>query len=82
MQPVMSSLQKLLREKLNIYSTVITLKTDLKKDLDLADWEMLYLLNAVEEAWHISIPATDTEKIVRIEHLLDVVKRQKNRRAA
>ncbi|NCI45646.1 acyl carrier protein [Sediminibacterium soli] len=82
MQPAISSLQRLLREKLNIYSAVITLKTDLKKDLDLADWELLYLLNAVEQAWDISIPATDSEKIIRIEHLLDVAKRQKSRSAA
>jgi len=77
MQPAVSSIQKLLKQKLNIYPKTITLKTDLKKDLDLVDWEMLYLLNAVEQAWQISIPPT--EDIVRIEQLVAVMKRQRAR---
>jgi acyl carrier protein len=81
MQPVMSSIGKLLKQKLNIYPPVLTMKTDLKKDLNLADWEMLYLLNAVEQTWEISIPLNDSEKIIRIEHLLAAVKKQKAIRA-
>lgn len=78
MQPAVSSIEKLLKQKLNIYARSLSLKTDLKKDLDLADWEMAYLLNTVEDTWHISIPAADSAEIVRIEHLLAVVKKQRS----
>ena len=81
MQPIVNSIQKLLEEKLNIYITPLTPHTNLKTDLDLVDWEMLYLLNAVEQTWHISIPQNDSDKIVSIEHLLAIVKKQKKFRA-
>jgi len=73
MQPFMISIQRLLKQKLNIRTNSLTPETDLKKDLDLVDWEMLYLLNAVEKKWHVSI---DTENIGSIEQLLAVVRKQ------
>jgi acyl carrier protein len=81
MQPAMSSIQKLLKQKLNVYARVLTLKTDLKKDLGLTDWEILYLLNSVEQAWQVSIPPKDSESIICIEHLLAAVKKQQAIRA-
>jgi acyl carrier protein len=72
MQPFVTSIQKLLKKKLNI-STPLTPETDLKKDLDLVDWEMLYLLNAVERKWHVSI--SENDQIANIEQLLAAVKR-------
>lgn len=72
MQPLVTSIQKLLKKTLNI-STPLTPQTDLKKDLDLVDWEMLYLLNAIEKKWHVSI--SQTEHIVNIEQLLAAVKK-------
>lgn len=81
MQPAVSSIQRLLKQKLNIYPSALSLKTDLKKDLDLTEWEMLYLLNAVEQTWHVSIPATDSDQIASIEHLLAAVKKQQKMRA-
>ncbi|MBV9987554.1 MAG: acyl carrier protein [Chitinophagaceae bacterium] len=78
MQPAVSSIQKLLRQKLNIYPDTLTLKTELKRDLQLVDWEMLYLLNAVEQAWQISIPPADSDNIVQIGELLAVVKKQRS----
>jgi len=81
MQPAVSSIQKLLKQKLNIYSRVLTLQTDLKKDLEMADWEILYLLNSVEQAWQVSIPPKDSERIISIEHLLAAVKKQQRIRA-
>ncbi len=76
MQPIVNSIQKLLKQKLNIYSPTLSTKTDLKKDLNLVDWEMLYLLNAVEETWHISITPQDSERIVNVQHLLAVVRKE------
>ena len=76
MQPIVTSIQKLLKQKLNIYTPVLTPKTDLKKDLNLVEWEMLYLFNAIEQTWHISITQKDSENIVNVQHLLAVVKRQ------
>ena len=81
MQPAVSSIQKLLKQKLNIYARVVTLQTDLKKDLELSDWEILYLLNSVEQAWQVSIPLNDSENIISIEHLLAAVKKQQRLRA-
>jgi acyl carrier protein len=80
MQAIVNSIQKLLKQKLNIYTTVITPKTDLKKDLNLVDWEMLYLLNAVEKKWHVSITQNDQESIGNIEQLVAVVRKQSNGR--
>jgi acyl carrier protein len=76
MQVFVNSIQKLLKQKLNIYATALTPETDLKKDLELVDWEMLYLLNAVERKWHVSIAHNELEKIGNIEQLLAVVKKQ------
>lgn len=76
MQAIVNSIQKLLKQKLNIYATVLTPKTDLKKDLNLVDWEMLYLLNAVEKKWHVSITQNDQESIGNIEQLVAVVRKQ------
>ena len=76
MRPIVNGIQKLLKQKLNIYPTVLTPETDLKEDLNLADWEMLYLLNAIEQNWHISITQHDSDNMASMEHLLTVVKKQ------
>lgn len=76
MQVFVNSIQKLLKQKLNIYATTLTPETDLQKELELVDWEMLYLLNAVERKWHVSIAQNESEKIGNIEQLQAVVKKQ------
>ena len=76
MRPIVNGIQKLLKQKLNIYPTKLTPQTDLKKDLDLVDWEMLYLLNAIEQTWHISLALNDMDNMANMEHLLAVVKKQ------
>lgn len=78
MQPTTSSIQKLLQQKLNIYTAVLSPKTELRKDLELVDWEMHYLLNAVEQRWNISITQKESDKIVSMQHLMEVVKQQLN----
>lgn len=78
MQTIVNSIQKLLKQKLNIYATALTPKTDLKKDLNLVDWEMLYLLNAVEKKWHVSITQNDQDTIDNIEQLVAAVRRKSN----
>jgi acyl carrier protein len=70
MQALVTSMQKLLKQKLNI-RTAITPNTDLRKDLELADWELQYLLNAVENKWHVSV--SDTEQIGNVAQLIAVV---------
>ena len=76
MRPIVNGIQKLLKQKLNIYAIVLTPKTNLKKDLNLVDWEMLYLLNAIEENWHINITQYDSDQIVYLGHLIAIVKKQ------
>ena len=78
MQPTTSSIQKLLQQTLNIYTAVLSPKTELRKDLELVDWEMHYLLNAVEQRWNISITQKESDKIVSMQHLMEVVKQQLN----
>ncbi|MEO8172706.1 MAG: acyl carrier protein [Sediminibacterium sp.] len=77
MQPFVNGIQKLLKQKLNISVSYLSPETDLKNDLDLVDWEMLYLLNAIEKKWHVSITQNDSENIASIEQLLAVVKKQR-----
>ncbi len=72
MQPFVTGLQRLLKKKLNI-STSITPQTDLQKDLDLVDWEMLYLLNEIEKKWHVSI--ADSYQLGNIEQLMAAVRK-------
>ncbi len=76
MQPFVNGIQRLLKQKLNISVTFLTPETDLKKDLELVDWEMLYLLNAIEKKWHVSITQSDSDNIGNIEQLMVLVKRQ------
>ena len=76
MQPTTNSIQKLLQEKLNIYPDLLNPATNLKKDLDMVDWEMHYLLNAIEEVWNISITQHESDKIVNMKQLMAVVKQQ------
>ncbi len=76
MQPLVNSIQKLLKRKLNIYPSALSIKTDLKKDLDLVDWEMAYLLNAVEQTWHIRISENDASNIASMGQLIAVVRRE------
>ena len=78
MQAIVNSIQKLLKQKLNICVTFLTPETDLKNDLDLVDWEMVYLLNAVEKKWHVSIAQSDLENVVNIEQLMMLVKQGKH----
>jgi acyl carrier protein len=78
MPPTANSIQKLLLQKLNINTSSLSPKTNLKKDLDLVDWELLYLLNAIEETWNISIHENDLNKIVHMKYLMEVVRRQLN----
>ena len=74
MQQILNSIQKLLKQKLNIENPVLTPKTDFQKDLNLVEWEKLYLLNAVERKWHVSINQNDLEQIGNIEQLVAVVR--------
>lgn len=74
MQALVTSMQKLMKQKLNI-RTQLTPHTDLRKDLELAEWEMQYLLNAVENKWHVSVG--DTEQIGNVAQLLAVVQRKR-----
>lgn len=76
MRPIVNGIQKLLKQKLNIYTIALTPQTNLKKDLNLVDWEMLYLLNAIEQNWHISITQNDSDRIVIMEHLMAIVKKK------
>lgn len=77
MQPLLNGIQKILKQKLNISVSPISPSTDLKNDLELVDWEMLYLLNAVENKWHVSIAQNEQESIGNIEQLLAAVRKQK-----
>lgn len=76
MQSLVSSIQKLLKRKLNIYPANISAKTDLQKDLDLTDWEKAYLLNAVEQNWHINISDNEADNIMNMGQLVAVVRKQ------
>ncbi|NDA62758.1 MAG: hypothetical protein EBX50_12040 [Chitinophagia bacterium] len=75
MQPFLS-LRKILQQKLNINSPALKPHTNLKTDLDMSDWEWNYLLNAVEQAWKISLPLSETEELSNAKQLLAVAKKQ------
>lgn len=76
MRPIVNGIQKLLKQKLNIYPTSLTPETNLKEDLNMVDWEMIYLLNAIEQNWHISLNQQELDNFSNMEYLLAVVKQQ------
>ena len=73
MKPIIINIQKLLKHNLNIANVNLTYNSNLKKDLDLADWDVAYLLNNIEYDWHISITDVDNEKIMNLKYLSEVI---------
>ena len=76
MQPIIT-LRKLLEQKLTIDSATLSPSTNLKKDLEMSEWEWDYLLNSIEQAWKISLPSSEINEVVNVRHLLAVVKKQR-----
>jgi hypothetical protein len=76
MKPIVKSIKKLLKQTLNISPVSLIDSTDLRKDLNLVDWEIAYLLNAVEKAWHISISENVTDKTMNVKYLKELVRMQ------
>lgn len=76
MQPL-NTLRKLLHQKLNINATALSPSTNLKKDLEMSEWEWDYLLNSIEQVWKISLPSSETEEVVNVKHLLAVVRKHR-----
>ena len=75
MQPYINDIQTVLYKKLNINPKLIHSKTDFRKDLQFSEWEMIYLLNAVEQNWHIEISDKDALKINNLKQLILVIKK-------
>jgi len=76
MKMIVKSIKKLLKKTLNISPISLIDSTDLKKDLNLVDWEVAYLLNAIENAWHISISDYDTDRAMNVKFLKELVNNQ------
>jgi len=75
MQLFINGIQTVLYQKLNINPKLIHSKTDFRKDLQLSNWEMIYLLNAVEQNWHIEISDVDALKINNLQQLIRIIKK-------
>lgn len=73
MELIVKSIQKLLKQTLNISPVSLIDSTDLRKDLNLVDWEIAYLLNAIERAWHISIAESETNETMNVKYLMELV---------
>lgn len=76
MELIVKSIQKLLKKTLNISPVSLIDSTDLRKDLNLVDWEIAYLLNAIERAWHISIADSETNETMNVKYLMEQVSNQ------
>ncbi|MEN9686573.1 MAG: hypothetical protein RLZZ28_2359 [Bacteroidota bacterium] len=79
MQPFVVSIQKILKKKLNIASESLGPKTDLQKDLNMVDWELQYLFNAIEKKWQVSFQQAETENLRNIEQLRELITKQTKR---
>ena len=75
MQPYINDIQAVLYKRLNINPKLIHAKTDFRKDLQLSEWEMIYLLNAVEQNWQIEISDNDALKINNLQQLRRIIKK-------
>ncbi|MDE3144738.1 MAG: hypothetical protein KGL19_11325 [Bacteroidota bacterium] len=73
MKAIIHKIQKFLKDNLNITNVNFTPETNLKIDLDLADWEVAYLLNNIENNWSISITEYDAEKIMNVQFLAKAI---------
>ncbi|SJZ35410.1 hypothetical protein [Sediminibacterium ginsengisoli] len=76
MQTPATSIQHLLRQKLNIHPVTFAADADLKRDLGLTDWEIAYLFNAIEETWHIHINDNEASSIASINQLVETVRKR------
>ncbi|MFN4975360.1 MAG: hypothetical protein ACK5GV_08955 [Bacteroidota bacterium] len=73
----LSTLRRILHQKLNIDTAGLSPKTDLRRDLEMTEWEWDYLLNSIEQTWKISLPSPEINEVVNVSHLLAVVKKQR-----
>jgi len=71
-----STLRRILHQKLNIDPAGLSQKTDLRRDLEMTEWEWDYLLNSIEQTWKISLPPAEINTVVNVKHLLSVVRKQ------
>jgi hypothetical protein len=71
-----STLRRILHQKLNIDPAGLSQKTDLRRDLEMTEWEWDYLLNSIEQTWKISLPPAEMNTVVNVKHLLSVVRKQ------
>jgi len=75
--PTLNALRRLLQQKLNIDTSSLSPTTNLKQDLEMSDWEWDYLMNSIEQACEISLPASEINQVVIVKHLLVLVKKQR-----
>ncbi|MFM7358505.1 MAG: acyl carrier protein [Sediminibacterium sp.] len=75
--PTLNALRRLLQQKLNIDTSSLSTTTNLKQDLEMSDWEWDYLMNSIEQACEISLPASEINQVVNVKHLLVLVKKQR-----
>lgn len=71
-----STLRRILHQKLNIDPAGLSQETDLRRDLEMTEWEWDYLLNSIEQTWKISLPPAEMNTVVNVKHLLSVVRKQ------
>lgn len=75
MQSYINDIQRILYKKLNIHPKSFTTKTDFRNEMELTDWEVTYLFNAIEQSFQIVISEKDAQKINNMHQLLNVVKK-------
>ncbi len=75
MQSYMDDIQRILYKKLNIHPKSFTAKTDFRNGMELTDWEITYLFNAIEQSFQIVISDKDAHKINNVHQLVNMVKK-------
>lgn len=75
MHSYIDDIQRILYKKLNIHLKSFTTKTDFRNGMELTDWEITYLFNAIEQSFQIEISEKDAHKINNVHQLLNVVKK-------
>ena len=75
--PTLNTLKRLLQQKLNIDTSSLSPTTNLRQDLEMSEWEWDYLMNSIEQACEISLPASEINQVVNVKHLLVLVKKQR-----
>lgn len=67
------TVKKLIVDQLDVEESVVTMDTDIMKDLEADSLDAVEIILGVEEAYGIEIPDEDAEKLVKVSDIVNYI---------